>query len=145
MSKVLDLVQELVEELKAEQDKRTLNAQEKRTLDRLGYHLKAAGVKLGDSRKTSQGSELAKKFSQGAKNKVKPLERFEGVNKLQASKLANEEAQKDPKAVEQDLEEAELESEVELETEELDEIILANSEEKPQPKKRGRKKKTDDE
>lgn len=143
MSKVLDLAKELLEELKAEQKKRTLNAQEKRTLDRLGYHLISAGVKTKDDRKSSSGSQIAKKFSQGAKYKVKPLERFEGVNKLQAAKLANEEAKEDPEAVEAALEEAELEHEAELDAEELDEIVLANSEEKPEPKKRGRKKKTD--
>jgi DNA polymerase III alpha subunit (gram-positive type) len=139
MDKIIELAKELVNELKEVKQKRRLDAQEKRTEDRLKYHLKAKGAALGmDRSKDSKGSELAKKFSQKAKELITPLENIEGVNKLKASKIANAKAKEDPKSVEEELEQAELEAEAILDEEELETIVLANSEEKP---KRGRKKK----
>lgn len=145
MSKIIEKAEELLEALREEKKKRRLNAQERNTENRLIYHLKAAGVYSVDKdRKGSKGSQLNKRFSQKAKENVKPLEHLEeGENKLKKSKKLNEEAKADPQQVEENLELAELEAEADLDAAEVEEIVLANSEEKPKPKTRGRKKKTD--
>ena len=145
MSKILEKAEELLEEIKAVKKTRKLNAQERSTESRLIYHLRSAGVhSVKKGVKGSTGSQLNKRFSQKAKENVKPLEHLEeGENKLKKSKKLNEEAKADPKQVEENLELAELEAEADLDAAEVEEIVLANSEEKPKPKTRGRKKKTD--
>lgn len=137
MSKLVEKLEAVLEELKEAKKTRKLNAQEKRTESRLIYHLRAEGVHSVSSNKKSSGfnSQLAKKYSQ----QTREAALFSGG--LQASKEANKEAKEDPKALEEQLQQEQIETEI-LEAEEVEEIVLANSEEKP--KKRGRKKKTED-